>query len=106
MYTCTFKRGDAVKKLPLQVYLDVRDRKLLDGLAKRHGLSMAETVRSAIRRWAVEDERGEDPLLELIGTMDEPELSADLSTRHDEYAIGGLPRGGRPGRGSSRGEGP
>jgi hypothetical protein len=29
----------------------------------------------------------EDPLLELVGSIDDPSLPADLSTRHDEYAV-------------------
>jgi hypothetical protein len=41
-------------KRPVQVYLDARDRKLLDRLASRTGLSRAETIREALRRWAAE----------------------------------------------------
>jgi hypothetical protein len=95
-----------MKKLPLQVYLDDRDRKLLDQLATREGLSMAETVRVALRRWAIDETQGEDPVLALIGTMEAPDVPADLSTRNDEYAVFGMagaaarrvaePRPGRP----------
>lgn len=76
-----------MKKVPLQVYLDPRDRKLLGDLAKQHGLSMAETLRTAIRRWWMESERREDPVLDLVGSIDAAELPEDLSTRHDEYAV-------------------
>lgn len=95
-----------MKKLPLQVYLDTRDRQLLDGLARQHGLSKAETLRAAIRRWAIESQQEEDPVLDLVGSMDEPGLPPDLSTRHDEYAVFGFPqrrrRVGKRSRGKAR----
>ncbi len=75
-----------MKKVPLQVYLDQRDHNLLKRLANRLGLSKAETVREALRRWAIQLAGPEDPLLKLIGGLDSPNVPADLSTRHDEYA--------------------
>ncbi len=79
-----------MKKRPFQVYLDPRDRSLLERLARQVGLTKAETVREAVRRWAIEA-GAEDPVLNLIGSLDDPDLPADLSTRHDEYAVEGLP---------------
>lgn len=85
-----------MKKVPFQVYLNDRDHHLLDQLARKQGLSMAETVRAAIRRWAMEETQDADPVLGLIGTFDAPGIPADLSTRHDEYAVYAVPgRGGR-----------
>lgn len=78
-------------KRPFQVYLDEPDYTLLAELAERRGLSMAETVREAVRRWAVEASGSEDPVLGLIGSVDDPGLPRDLSTRHDEYAVRGYP---------------
>lgn len=78
-------------KKPFQLYLDARDHSLLEELAGRLGLSMAETVREAVRRWAVEETGTDDPILGLIGSVDDAELPTDLSTRHDEYAIEGYP---------------
>lgn len=80
-----------MKKVPVQVYLDTRDRALLDKLARRLGLSRAETIRAALRRWALEISGEDDALLRLIGSMDHLELPTDLSTRHDEYAVSGYP---------------
>lgn len=78
------------KKTPLQIYLDARDRALLDDLARRLGRSRAEVLREAVRRWSLELS-GEDPLLGLIGSVDDPASPKDLSTRHDEYAVTGYP---------------
>ena len=74
-------------KHPIQVYLDDRDRSMLRRLSQRLALSQAETVREAIRRWAMELSGDEDPVLRLIGGLDDPAVPADLSTRHDAYAV-------------------
>ena len=79
------------KKTPYQVYLDTRDRAFLERLSLRLGLSKAEVMREALRRWAMELSREGDALLDLIGSMDDPALPTDLSTRHDEYAVSGYP---------------
>ena len=78
-----------MKKSPIQVYLDRRDRALLDRLAQQLGLSRAEAIREAVRRWAADVSGGDDPLLGLIASIDDATLPRDLSTRHDEYAVGG-----------------
>ncbi len=80
-----------MNKTPFQVYLDSRDRSLLERLARQLGLSKAQAVREAIRRWAVEVTGHSDPLLGLIGSLDDPAVPSDLSTRHDEYAVRGYP---------------
>ena len=79
-----------MNKLPFQVYLDPRDQGLLEQAANRLGVSKAEAVREALRRLARELSGGgggaEDPLLELIGGLDNPDVPSDLSTRYHEYA--------------------
>ncbi len=80
-----------MKKLPFQVYLDRGEADLLERLAKQLGLSKAETVREALRRLALELSGSGDPLLDLIGGLDNPAVPVDLSTRHDEYAVQARP---------------
>jgi hypothetical protein len=77
-------------KRPVQVYLDDRDRSVLDRLAKRLGLSKADTVREAIRRWAAELSGDDDAVLRLIGGLDDAAVPTDLSTQHDAYAVSGF----------------
>jgi hypothetical protein len=80
------------RKAPYQVYFEARDRALLDRLSSQLGLPRAEVIREAIRRWAVELSGQGDALLGLIGSIDDPALPTDLSTRHDEYAVSGYPK--------------
>jgi hypothetical protein len=79
-------------KKPLQVYLDDRDRKLLEEIAEREGVSLAEALRLAIRWSAADVDESDDPLLKLIGTIDDPSIPADMSTRGDEYEAEWLAR--------------
>lgn len=78
-------------KRPIQFFLDREDRALLERLAERLGLSMAETLRLALRRYAAEELGEEDSLMKLMGIIDDPRIPADLSTRHDEYFVAGYP---------------
>ena len=79
------------KKRPIQLYLDPEDRARLERLASEFGLSMAETLRRGLRRLASEQAGEEDRLMQLMGSLDNPDLPTDLSTRHDEYFVEGYP---------------
>lgn len=94
-----------MKKTPVQVYLESRDLSLLDRLARRLGLSRAETIRESVRRWAADMAGEQDRLLDLVGSMDDPALPTDLSTRHDEYAVSGYPQRRRVAERPSQSEG-
>lgn len=78
---------------PVQVYLDVRDRSLLEEVAQRTGLSRAEILRRGLRRISDEllAERSAGSSFEgLIGALgDDPAIPVDLSERHDHYLYGG-----------------
>ncbi|MGH7545406.1 MAG: hypothetical protein ACREKI_04410 [Gemmatimonadota bacterium] len=80
-----------MRKKPIQLYLDTEDRARLERLAGELGLSMAETLRWALRRLAAEQAGEDDPLMKLMGSIDNPDLPRDLSTRHDEYFVEGYP---------------
>ena len=77
---------------PVQVYLDERDRELLEALVERTSLSRAELVRRGLRRLSEElltDARPGQSLDLLIGALDAaPDVPADLAARHDEYLYG------------------
>lgn len=61
---------------------DVRRRETPHGTEHR-----AQAQRHAVRRWAAELSGQGDALLGLIGGLDSAGVPADLSTRHDEYAV-------------------
>jgi hypothetical protein len=77
---------------PVQVYLDERDRELLEALVERTSLSRAELVRRGLRRLSEElltDGRPGRSLDLLIGALDAaPDVPPDLAERHDEYLYG------------------
>ncbi len=82
------KRPARVRE-PVQVYLDVADRDLLDRMAEKSGESRAELLRRGLRKLAgdVLTERPPGWSLDLlIGALgDDPDLPRDLSTRYEEY---------------------
>ena len=74
-----------------QLYIDEDLNQGLRALAARTGLSEAEHVRAALREYlqhAPPVAAGDDPLLELIGMVDDPSLPTDLAVNHDHYLYG------------------
>ncbi len=74
------------------VYLDARDRALLEELAERSGLARTELFRRGLRRLA-EDLLGEkkpgSSLAYLVATGRDDGLPPDVAERHDDYLFGG-----------------
>ena len=74
---------------PVQVYLDERDRALLDAVAERAAVPRSEVLRMALRRLAADLPAAERPgagLASLVGALDaSPNVPTDLAARHDEY---------------------
>ncbi len=74
---------------PVQVYLDGRDRSLLDALAKQTDVPRSDVLRLALRRLSSEllgEARPGASLSSLVGVLDgAPDVPADLAARHDEY---------------------
>ena len=75
--------------VPVQVYLDSRDKTLLETLAERTSLSKAELLRRGLRRLSAEllaEARPGASLDQLIGALDGvSDLPNDLAARHDQY---------------------
>ena len=72
---------------PIQVYLDGRDRALLDDLAHRNSVPRSEILRMGLRRLGSDagPERSGSSIRELIGAIDGVDVPADLAARHDDY---------------------
>jgi len=71
------------------VYLDQKDRELLEQVAKTKRWSRAEVLRRGLRSLAAEALAERPPgwsLEYLIGCFgDDPSIPTDLSARHDDY---------------------
>ena len=74
---------------PVQVYLDTRDRSLLDALSTQSDIPKAEVLRLGLRRLSTEllgDQQPGASLPTLVGSLDgASDVPADLAARHDEY---------------------
>ena len=74
------------------VYLDARDRALLEQLTKATGLPKTELFRRGLRRLADEALTGSAPgfsLRQLVATAQNDDLPADVAERADEYLYRG-----------------
>jgi hypothetical protein len=70
------------------VYLDARDRALLEELTKATGLAKTELFRRGLRRLADEALTGKAPgfsLRQLVTTAVDDDFPADVAERADEY---------------------
>ena len=73
---------------PVQVYLDVPDRAILERAAVATGLPRAEVLRRGLRRFAAELLADESPalaFLESAASAPPPNAPSDVAARHDEY---------------------
>jgi hypothetical protein len=71
-----------------QLYIDEELDRALKVLAAWTGQSEAEHVREALRRYLADhalQRSDEDPLLELVGLVDDPNGPDDVARNHDEY---------------------
>jgi len=72
-----------------QIYLDSDQRRELTRLAQREGSSVSHVIREAVAEYIVNKKRQdtedseENPLLALIGMIDDPAAPKDGSVNHD-----------------------
>ena len=74
------------------VYLDERDRALLEKMAKRTGLAKTELFRRGLRRLADETLAGKTSgfsLRYLVATAGDDDFPPDVAARADAYLYGG-----------------
>ena len=77
----------AVTRKPVQVYLRPQQLEPLRALAKRRGVPMSELVRQGVDKVLAEVPPEEDPLMDIIGLVDDPDAPTDLAEKHDEYLV-------------------
>ena len=84
----TKRQAPRTVREPVQVYLEVPDRAILERAALATGLPRAEVLRRGLRRFAAELLADESPalaFLESAATASPPNAPPDVAERHDEY---------------------
>jgi hypothetical protein len=74
-----------------QIYIDEDLERGLKALSARTGRAEAVHVRAALREYLRERRSSppaRDPLLELVGLVDDPEGPQDVAEEHDHYLYG------------------
>lgn len=85
------KRTDRARE-QVVVYLDARDRELLEEMVEATGLARTELFRRGLRRLATETLSDPTPgssLDHLVDTGRHDDLPPDVSARPDDYLYGG-----------------
>lgn len=77
-----------------QIYLDREQRRELARLAEQEGASVSHVIREAVAAYIATKKRRpeadseENPLLALIGMIDDPDAPMDGAVNHDKYIYG------------------
>ena len=73
----------ALKKKPIQIYIERKQELLLERLAREKGTSKAEIIRLSIDRYLCDLPAEEDPVIGIIGLGRSGK--GDISANHDVY---------------------
>ena len=75
----------ALKKKPIQIYLEPRQDEVLEALSKKDGISKAAIIRKSVDRFLKELPVEEDAAMNLIGLGKSGK--SDVSKKHDKYLV-------------------
>lgn len=75
----------ALKKKPIQIYIEPRQDEALGALSKKKGVSKAAIIRESVEKYLKELPVEEDSAMGLIGLGSSGK--GDLSAKHDKYLI-------------------
>jgi predicted DNA-binding protein len=73
----------ALKKKPIQIYIEPRQDNVLEGLSKKRGISKAAIIRESVEKYLKELPVEEDAAIGIIGLGRSGK--GDLSGKHDRY---------------------
>ncbi len=74
-----------LKKIPIQIYLDPEQQKIINVLSKKSGKSKAAIIRSCISEFIATLPPNEDPALNIMNLG--ASGKKDIAQKHDEYLI-------------------
>ncbi len=72
-----------LKKIPIQIYLEPEQLKIIDLLSKASGKSKAATIRACISKFIDSLPADKDPALNLMNLGDSG--MKDIAEKHDDY---------------------
>lgn len=72
-----------LKKVPIQIYLEPEQQKIIDILSKTSGKSKAAIIRSCISKFIDSLPISEDPAMDIINLG--ASGKKDISEKHDDY---------------------
>ena len=78
------KKAGKVKE-PIQVYMAVDDRRLLDQLASDTGLSRAEVLRQGLRSFAAQRFGKGGPMKKLMDELRKGSFASNIAEDNDKY---------------------
>ena len=79
----------SLTRKPTQVYLRLDQVEPLRVLARRRNVSVAELIRQGIDRVLAAVPPEEDPLLAIVGLVDD-DGPTDMADKHDDYLVNGI----------------
>ena len=74
-----------LKKIPIQIYLEPEQQKIISLLSKTSGKSRAAIIRSCISKFIASLPPEEDPALKIMNLG--ASGKKDIAERHDDYLI-------------------
>nr|MBC8362972.1 hypothetical protein [Candidatus Desulfatibia profunda] len=72
-----------IKKVPIQIYLEPEQKKVLDILSKTSGKSKASIIRACISKFIESLPLAKDPALNIVNLG--ASGKKDVSEKHDDY---------------------
>ena len=72
-----------IKKVPIQIYLDPEQIKIIDQLSKANGTSKAATIRTCIAKYIDSLPLENDPALNIMNLGESGRK--DIAEKHDDY---------------------
>ena len=72
-----------IRKVPIQIYLDPEQFKIIDRLAKASGKSKAATIRACIAKYLDSLPLENDPALNIMNLGESGRK--DIAEKHDDY---------------------
>lgn len=75
----------ALKKKPLQIYIEPEQAQSIESLARRRGISKAEVIRISLDKYLREMPLEDDPALGIIGLGSSGK--SGISENHDAYLL-------------------